>query len=300
MANNRVSFHIGIHTYDPTVYKEAPDLTSARDDAREMYNLAGTLGYTTLDLAPWQAWDGISKAPSNVLIDDAAKYEPVVALFKQAAALLKGEGDKCLITFSGHGTQLEKDPPVDDDDPEGKFHEAACLFDFPLVDDVIVGLLSGFKKGVEVFVVLDCCHSGATSNKVGDMLLDDILLAPLLSAAKPRSPYGIPKVATKPFVPPPLLPSQLLAAFKGFDRALLTANVAIFEACGDTESTFDGKKPGDLSVYTKKFIDAVGDGSVSALAVSTAIEAAKPKIDNCHPRFQHTPDETFLGKAMNA
>ena len=89
------------------------------------------------------------------------------------------------------------------------------------------------------------------------------------------------------------------AKFKGFDRAKIAANVAAFEACRDNESTFDGKNPGDLSVYTKKFVGAVGDGMKTVRDVVSAIDAM-PEIENCHPQFQHTIDETFLGKRIKA
>jgi hypothetical protein len=297
MPNKHVSFHIGVHAYDPTVY-QAKDLLSASDDARAMYNLADRLGFTPLDLKPRGQWDGTQpKTPPNVKIDQAAKYDDVVKLFNDAAALLKDEGDRCFITFSGHGTQFEKDLPTNGD---GKFNEAVCVFDFPLIDDVIVGLLGAFNKGVDVFLMLDCCHAGPTSDKkVGHLLEGNkVALLPLGAPPKQSSKFGIPKVAPKPTAPPPLRATQLFAEFKGFDRSTLTANVAAFLACRDTENTFDGKNPGDLSIFTRKFLDAVGDGTKSIRAVGQAVELPDPAITVCHPRFQHSEDETFLDRLM--
>lgn len=295
MPNEHVSFHIGVRAYDPTVY-HANDLLSAADDARAMYNLADRLGFTPLDLIPRGQWDGTqAKTPPNVKIDQAAKYDDVVKLFDDAAALLK-EGDRCFITFSGHGTQFEKDPPTDG---EGEFNEAVCVFDFPLIDDVIAGLLGAFNKGVDVLLMLDCCHAGPTSNNVSHVLEGNkVALLPAGAPPKRSSKYGIPKVAPKPTAPPPAKPTQLFAKFKGFDRTTLKANTAVFMACRDTENTFDGKNPGNLSIFTKKFLKAVGDGTKSIRDVGQAVELPDPAIPVCHPRFQHSGDETILDRPM--
>jgi hypothetical protein len=295
MATKSVSFHIGIGTYDPNVFLAASKLLSAADDARAMYNLATTLGYRALDLVSRDIWDGKVPRPPNVLIDEDAKYTRAVNLFRQSAALLQDEGDRCLITFSGHGTQFKKLPGVVNGD--GEFNEAACLFDFPLVDDVICGLLGDFKKGVDVFLMLDCCHSGSTSEAI---LEDNKILLELVDSHKQPSTLGKAKVAAMPSVAPPQIPAELMAKFKGFDRGTLRANIAIFEACQDTETTFDGKNPGNLSVYTQKFVNAVGDGVNSVRAVADAIAVGKPTIANCNPRFQHTKNDAFLSKPMKA
>jgi len=297
MPNKRVSFHVGVKVYDPQVYHEAPDLLSSADDARQMYNLAGALGYTGFDLKPRGKWQGADAAPPEVLIDQAAKYADVVGLFDDAAALLQDEGDACFITFSGHGTQFKKDPPLPD--PEGKFNEAVCVFDFPLVDDVIVGLLGAFKKGVDVFIVLDCCHAGATSLHKGAILQDDkIALLPVM-LPKQQPPQHGTKEAAAPLDPPPPLHNELFEKFKGFDRTKIAANVAAFEACRDNKSTFDGKNPGELSLYTAKFVNAIGDGSTTVADVAAAIQAM-PDEEDCEPQFQHTQDVTFLNKPMSA
>jgi len=294
-SNRRISFHVGVKAYDPA-YKEAKTLLSAADDAREMYNLARDLGYTGLDLKPADPWDGISPAPANVLIDKDANYNAVVDLFRNAATLLKGEGDSCFITFSGHGTQLEIEPVA----PPEDLNEAVCLFDFPMIDDVICGMLGGFRKGVDVILVLDCCHAGATS-PLETAILENLVVPPqLILEENTESPFGIAKVGGKPPDAPPPLATELQAKFKSFNRLLLDANIAVFEACHDDQKTFDGKKVGDLSVYSRKFIDAVRKGATKIGDIENAIEAADPPIENCNPRLQRVGTDAFFKTSLKA
>jgi hypothetical protein len=293
--NKKISFHIGLRTYDPIAYHTAAPLISAADDARAMYNLADRLGYTPLDLKPRGQWDGIAAAPPNVLIDKAAKYDAVAGCFQKTATLLNNEGDKCLITFSGHGTQFANNDPMPNDD--GPFDEAICVYDYALLDDVLYGLLEGFAKGVDVVLVLDSCHSGATSPNPGAIVEGKKIVPPnafLLTRLAAASSFGIAKVTRKPVTAPPPLAVRLQQQFNDFNRLALNANVAAFEACGDDQNTFDGKNPGDLSVYTKKFVAAANAGITAIGALAAAIAAAEPHIDNCTPRLQRAGEESFL------
>src|SRR4051812_12035195 len=152
MATKRVSFHVGVRTYDATAFPTAAPLQSPADDVRAMYNLANDLGYTPLDLVSRGSWIGAAPQPPNVLTDTAATYSSVVGLFRSAAALLQNNGDSCFITFSGHGTQFSNNEvhPT----PDGLLDEAVCLHDYTLLDDVLYGLLAGFANDVNVLLVL--------------------------------------------------------------------------------------------------------------------------------------------------
>jgi hypothetical protein len=297
--NKRVSFHIGVGTYDPIAYPTATPLISAAEDARAMYNLADNLGYTPLDLKPRGPWSGAAAAPPNVLIDKAAKYETVVGCFQKAAKVLNNEGDKCLITFSGHGTQFANNDAMPN--PDGLLDEALCLFDYTLLDDVLYGLLEGFAKSVDVVLVLDSCHSGATSPDPGAIVAGKrtvVTNAFVRSRLAAASPFGIAKVTKKPVTPAPPLVVKLQQQFNDFNRLKLNANVAAFEACGDNQNTFDGKKPGDLSVYTTKFLAAAHAGITSIGELADAIAAADPCIENCTPRLQRAGQEAFLNTML--
>lgn len=309
MTAKSVSFHVGVGSFDATVYPKVTRLKSAALDARSMFNLARGLGYTPLDLQPRDLWDGSDPAPPNVLIDGAATYETVVGLFQQTAALLKDEGDRCFITISSHGTQFlneEEGPNLD-----GNRDEAVCLHDYTLLDDVLYGLLSTFEKGVNVFVVLDCCHAGATSSDVGAIVenfktntvnafFSLVEKTPLSFVAKGRLLLGAPKVARKPVKSPPPLAVALQKQFPDFGKPNLRANVAVFQACGADEQTFDGAKDGDLSVYTRKFVDSAKNSEMTLGQLVDAIKAATPTITDCTPRFQRTGGDDFLGIPIRA
>ena len=61
-------------------------------------------------------------------------------------------GDTVLVTFAGHGDQ------VDDYDGDELRDQALVLYDNLLVDDAIYRLLERFKERVRVFFVFDCCY----------------------------------------------------------------------------------------------------------------------------------------------
>lgn len=302
MAAKRISFHVGVGTYDPHVYPTALPLLSAAFDARSMFNTALDLGYTPFDLKPAVAWDGTPPAPPNVFIDSAAKYDAVIDAFEQAADMLD-DGDSCLISFSSHGTQFKNNAPQPT--PDGPLNEAVCLFDYTLLDDVIYGLLGGFKKGVDVILMLDCCRAGATSPDIGALLeapLPPSLAArqktqlPSFLAARQTAPqFGKAKVIRPPNTSAaPQRAIDLQAKFKETNRLALSANVAAFEACGDKEDTFDGIDKNRASLYTFKFIEAVKSGAKSIGELANAIAQAQPQVPKCTPRFQRVGEDAFL------
>lgn len=289
----RISFHVGLNTFDSTAFPTAVPLKSSAADAREMFNLACDFGFTPFDGLPRQHWSGTGAAPPNVLINQAATYETVVARFREAVALLQTGGD-CLITFSSHGAQI---PNVGDDQvQEGLFDEAVCLYNWSLLDDVLYGLLEEFSKDVNVFLVLDCCYAGTTSPNPGDVL-DRVKMkvAGGLTSFVRRSLFstGLPKVQAKPVGAPPALAVELETEFKDSKRTPLQAGLAVFAACGTAENTFDGENDGDLSVYTEKFVDAAHNGSRTVGELATAIANARP-IPNCTPQFRRHPNDDFL------
>lgn len=291
-APKRVSFHVGVGTYDPNSYPTALPLVSPPSDVRAMYGLAKSFGYTSVDLQPLAKWDGTSAAPANVRLDGAATYAEVVDFFTESAKLLQA-GDRCFITFSCHGVQIED---LQVPSPDGLLDEGVCLFDFIMTDDVVTGLLRAFKKDVNVLLVLDCCHAGATSiaggvvNHIKDFAID---LVSFFTRKRPPA-YGIAKRAEKPASMPPPIALKLQEQFKDAKSLPMDANVVVFQACEDDQLTYDGKGAADLSVYTRKFVDAAGAGDLTIAAVLHAIATALPKIPNCTPDYRSNGDAAFL------
>ena len=100
------------------------------------------------DLAAARAFDAV------VLSGSQARYGVLRRSIIAAAATL-GAGDTFILTFNGHGLAGQR---------RGLIQQSWCLFDDPLMrfgDDGLDALLAQFADGVRVFVVSNCCHSGA-------------------------------------------------------------------------------------------------------------------------------------------
>lgn len=297
----RVSFHIGLNRYDSDAYLGAAKLLSPRVDAQAMYDLARAWGYTLLDLKPAAEWDGSDPAPANVRLDEKATFEEVTILFDKAAAMLAA-GDRCFITFSCHGVQVADTASSAVD---GGNDESICLFDCVMTDDVLTGLLLKFEEKVNVILVLDCCHAGASTDtgvlkSLKTVLGQWVSFANKDLATKERPAFGKAKAARKPVKTPPALAVYLEEKFKNAKQEAMRANVAVFQACHDFEITYDGKNKGDLSVYTRKFVDAAADGDKSIAAVRDAIKDAEPKIAGTNPDFRPKTDEPFLTTTLKS
>jgi len=99
---------------------------------------------------------------SNItLLTDVTPLKPTVgqlcASLRQYAKVCQ-PGDSFFWAYSGHGGQ-QRD--TNGDELDGKDE---CLYGYgdlaPLLDDVIYDILRTFKKGVNIFSLIDACHSG--------------------------------------------------------------------------------------------------------------------------------------------
>lgn len=71
-------------------------------------------------------------------------------------------GDVLLIHYSGHGTYVTD---KNGDEQDG-YDEALYLYDGPLIDDDIRGMLEGIPEGATVILIFDCCYSGTITRSV--------------------------------------------------------------------------------------------------------------------------------------
>jgi len=97
----------------------------------------------------------------RVLVDGRATKKAILArlewLVKDAKA-----GDRLLFHFSGHGSQIRD---RDGDELKDGLDEILCPHDMDwdgtfIVDDELKKRFAGLAKGVNLEVLLDCCHSG--------------------------------------------------------------------------------------------------------------------------------------------
>ncbi|MDP4301468.1 caspase family protein [Leptothrix discophora] len=136
-----LSLHIGLNSVSPKHYGGwSGDLVACEADARDMAAVATSRG-----IKP------------TVLLTKAATRARVLAELDKAAQKLVS-GDYFLLSFSGHGGQVD-DVTGDEDD---KLDETWCLYDSQLIDDETYLALSRFATGVRILVLTDSCHSGTS------------------------------------------------------------------------------------------------------------------------------------------
>jgi metacaspase-1 len=108
---------------------------------------------------------GFTTSGIKTLLDLEAKKSKIEAGIKQ---LLKGAkaGDVLLLHFSGHGSHVLD---LNNDEPDRR-DEIVCPTDLnwssPLTDDWLRTTFDGLKKGVNLTVIMDCCHSGTITRQV--------------------------------------------------------------------------------------------------------------------------------------
>ncbi len=137
-----MSLHIGLNSVSPKHYEGwSGPLAACEFDANDMEAIAKSQGLA-----------------AKKLLTKAGTRKAVLAGIRAAAKALK-KGDLFVLTYSGHGGQVE-DSSGDEDD---KQDETWCLFDGQLIDDELYFELSKFAAGVRILVLSDSCHSGTVT-----------------------------------------------------------------------------------------------------------------------------------------
>lgn len=140
-----VSVHIGVDKVDPKHYGDEFALSSCVNDAEKMQEIAEKIGYDTL-----------------LLKNEEATVFNFTSFFRNAIDNLFS-GDSLMISFSGHGSQVEN---VSIDSESDNRDETLCFYDRMFIDDEMYALLSQLREGVRVHLVFDSCHSGTVAKKI--------------------------------------------------------------------------------------------------------------------------------------
>ena len=139
------SLHIGLNNVDTQAYQSqgfvVPQLSGCINDANAMQTLAAGQGFITQQLT-----------------DDQATSSEVIRFVSSYGRELEA-GDFFLLTYSGHGGQVD-DVNGDEDDAQD---ETWVLYDRMLIDDELFQLFSQFQAGVRIFMLSDSCHSGTVA-----------------------------------------------------------------------------------------------------------------------------------------
>src|SRR5262245_32616318 len=137
-----ISLHIGLNRVDPNAYNGWDGtLSGCENDANAMKKIADGCGYT-----------------SKIMLNDVATSDAVVAAIGQAAKQLES-GDYFLLTYSGHGGQVDDTNGDEDDGKDATW----VLYDRMLIDDELYSLWAQFAAGVRIFLLSDSCHSGTVA-----------------------------------------------------------------------------------------------------------------------------------------
>lgn len=108
---------------------------------------------------------GFKKADITVLTDLDATKKKMEAGIK---ALLKDskKGDVALIHYSGHGSHVPDDNGDESDGRDEILCPADLDWDDPMRDDWLRKALDTAPAGVQLTVIMDCCHSGTNTRAV--------------------------------------------------------------------------------------------------------------------------------------
>jgi hypothetical protein len=108
---------------------------------------------------------GFKKADITALLDLDATKKAIMAGIKKIISESKS-GDVVLIHYSGHGSNV---PDDNGDEPDGR-DEILCPtnlnWDDTLRDDWLRTTLDKVKPGVQLTLIMDCCHSGTNTRAI--------------------------------------------------------------------------------------------------------------------------------------
>lgn len=135
---NAISIHIGVDAPGAACPCVQTPLNTCEDAARNMAELATKKGFEVIP----------------PLIGTEATPQRVLGALEAAVTKLAEEGDILLVTFSGHGCQvnaLTGDEALD---------EAWCLSGGILVDDELLPFWRRLKTGGRIVLISESCYSG--------------------------------------------------------------------------------------------------------------------------------------------
>lgn len=152
-----MSIHIGLNDLDEKHYLRTGfrHLTSSVKDAVDMAEIAKT---TFTGPVPFY------NEPNKLFLDSDATTGNIKKILTEMAEgkdKLVSE-DTLLITFSGHGSQLED---INNMESDGA-NETWCFYDRQFLDDEVFDLLAKFDKGVRIIVISDSCFSGTVIGSI--------------------------------------------------------------------------------------------------------------------------------------
>jgi hypothetical protein len=272
-----ISIHIGMNEVDPEHYSGwSGRLGACEKDATDMHDIASKQGFE-----------------ATLLKTKSATRDSVKNAIQAAAAELQG-GDFFLLSYSGHGGQVED---VNGDEDDG-MDETWCLYDGQLIDDELAILWADFMPRVRVFVISDSCHSGTVTKAIpnSDSLMD-METGPLASTNKldglvfrfmPRERSLRTYRKNKTFYDEIQyqLPSR---------SPRIRATVRLMSGCQDDQLSYEGKNNGRFTEALRAtWADAAFKGDYKQFHEN--IVADMPTNQNSNHLVIGTPNEGYDGQ----
>lgn len=156
----KISIHIGINQYEPAIYGTDSNLDGCLKDADRMRDMAVKEGFV-----------------SHSLLDKNATTGAYTDMLEEAARTLY-QGDKLLITHSGHGTFA---------DTEKGRATALCFYNRVLWDSEQIPIWRKFRAGVRIIRVVDACYSQSSYRRLTVPAKARVVRIPGLTPPKPTN-----------------------------------------------------------------------------------------------------------------
>ena len=177
---------------------------------------------------------GFKKSDITVLTDLAATKKAMQAGIRSLLRSSK-KGDVAVVHFSGHGSHVPDDNRDEADGRDEILCPADLDWDDPLRDDWLRTTLDTVPSGVNLTVIMDCCHSGTNTRAI---LPPD---APVKERYLP-SPSALKAVESGRSVP-----KKVSSELRGSPRAarkardIVTADLpeVLITGCRDTQTSAD-------------------------------------------------------------
>jgi hypothetical protein len=242
-----MSLHIGLNEVDPSHYQGWNGaLGGCEYDAQDLQAIAQGRGFQT-----------------TMLLTKEAVADSVTAEIGRAAAELR-PGDVFLLTYSGHGGQVEDQNGEEADERD----ETWALYDRQLVDDELYALWGKFAEGVRILVLSDSCHSGSVTR---ELFYES---SPANDEAGARFKKVPREVEEATYRAHKALYDGIQQANPLGDQVGVGASVLLISGCQDNQFSRDGDRNG---LFTQRLREVWGDGfSASHRAFYRAISDLMP------------------------
>jgi hypothetical protein len=201
---------------------------------------------------------------TTMLLGADATHEGVTNAIASATQSLQSE-DIFLLTYSGHGSQI--DDETHDEDEDGK-DETLVLFDRNMLDDELFELWGRFRPAVRILFISDSCHSGtvaqldesaANESPVRDEGFFNTKPALLDEDGKPRLLRSVPMSAQlRHFARFRETYNAIRAGLLDRSQVVVRASVIQLGACQDDQEAADGIVNG---LFTAKLLKVWSNGA---------------------------------------